>query len=92
MVSFSTTLTVPSVATGGYSIRADLPIGSPVEASTTFTVTATPSVILSPTAGRAGDTITIQVLALPERLGGPRSLMSTMTVSIIPVSRLCPRF
>jgi len=51
-------LTVPAVAPGTYGVRADIPLGVPVEAATSFTVPS-PSVALSPTSGVPGIAITI---------------------------------
>jgi hypothetical protein len=45
-------------AAGDYPIRADIPIGSPVEASATFTV-INPSIILSPDRGNPGNAVTV---------------------------------
>jgi hypothetical protein len=54
-----TTLTVPAVSAGSYQIRADIPLGVPVEASASFTVIPSPSVTLSPASGVPGTVITI---------------------------------
>jgi hypothetical protein len=56
--TFTTTLTIPSVAAGTYNILGDQPTGGTAEASATFTVT-TISVIVSPTTVSSGQLITI---------------------------------
>ena len=52
------TLTVPGVIPAIYSVRADIPSGGSVEASTNFTV-STPSLTLSPNTGVAGTVISV---------------------------------
>jgi hypothetical protein len=56
--TFTTTLTIPSVAAGTYNILGDQPTGGTAEASATFTVT-TISIIVSPTTVSSGQLITI---------------------------------
>ena len=53
------TLTVPAVSAGSYQVRADIPLGGPVEASATFTVIPSPSLVLNPASGVPGTVITI---------------------------------
>jgi hypothetical protein len=55
----ATNLTVPAVAPGAYSIRADVPLGFPWEASATFTRLPAPIITLTPTSGGAGTTVTV---------------------------------
>ena len=52
------TLTVPTVAPGTYQVQADIPTGSSVEASASFTV-AVRAIALSPASGAPGTVITI---------------------------------
>ena len=52
------TITVPAAGAGAYSVRADIAIGGPVEASATFTVPAL-AVALSPSTGISGTVITV---------------------------------
>ena len=47
------------MAAGQYSIRADLPEGSPIEAGATFTLVPMPSITIDPVSGPGGTTITI---------------------------------
>jgi hypothetical protein len=56
--AFSVTLVVPDVPAGTYNIYADVPLGSPVEASASFIV-PTPSITISPTSGPPGTSITV---------------------------------
>jgi hypothetical protein len=51
-------LTVPAVAAGAYFIRADVPVGMPVEASAPFTLVTT-AITLTPTSGIAGTPVTV---------------------------------
>ena len=51
------TLTVPTVPRGTYSVYADVPSGSPIEAYDTFTIT--PEIELDDSSGNVGDTITV---------------------------------
>ena len=53
----ATPFTIPTVATGIYSIRADIPVFGPVEASAPFQVVV--SIALSPVSGPAGTSVTI---------------------------------
>jgi|GEM_PF-6348566 len=55
--TFSTTLTVPSVAGGTHQIYADIPEGSPVEASALFNIEG--AITLNPTWGHTGDVIAV---------------------------------
>jgi hypothetical protein len=58
--TFSTTLTVPSVALGDYPVQVDIPTGGSIQKSFTFTVTSSTAYItLSPTSGRYREIITI---------------------------------
>jgi hypothetical protein len=65
-----TTLAIPTVTPGIYQVRADIPSGAPVEASTGFTVLPTPSITLSPTSGMPGTGITISGSAFTPSTAG----------------------
>ncbi|MGD0353362.1 MAG: hypothetical protein ABSB38_07695, partial [Dehalococcoidia bacterium] len=54
-----TTLAIPTVTPGIYQVRADIPVGVPIEAATGFTVLPIPSITLSPITGAPGTGITI---------------------------------
>jgi hypothetical protein len=57
-IPVGTTLTVPVVTPAIYPVRADIPLGGPVEASENFTV-STPSLSLSPSTAVAGTVISV---------------------------------
>lgn len=55
--TFTATLTVPVVPAGNHDIRADIPLGNPVEAARGFTVVG--GISLNPSNGLAGNSVTV---------------------------------
>ncbi len=66
--TFSTTMTVPTVPAGNHSVQADIPSGTPPEASAVFEVV--PKITLTPRTARVGQKVTITGTGFQERIGG----------------------
>ena len=66
--TFSTTMTVPTVPAGNHSVQADIPSGTPPEASAVFEVV--PKITLTPRTARVGQKVTISGTGFRERIGG----------------------
>ena len=57
VIEAGATLTVPVEARGTYAVRVDIPSGTPIEDSDTFTIT--PEIELDDSSGNVGDTLTV---------------------------------